>query len=124
MLVVFVCAGAIGAALAEGGCLTVSEPTATLEVGDDSGTLGPPILDASGVVDGASPLPSDAGTDASVDAASFDAAAPGHSTVGLVGGGTLSQSAHYTLIGATGPATAPVLQSPKYQLTGGMTAAK
>ena len=122
---VVVCTSA-GVALAASGCLSGDDTAAPLTTGLDSGLLPPPpVFDASGIVDGASPPP---GAEAGVDAASTDGSAPdgagGASTLGLVSGGTLSQSAHYTLIGATGPATAPVLQSPHYQLTGGMAVTK
>ncbi len=119
---VVVCTSA-GVALAASGCLSGDDTAAPpITLGFDSGTPGPPILDASGIVDGASPPPGpEAGTDASAtDASAPDATVGGASTLGIVGGGVLSQSTHYTLIGATGPATAPLLQSPKYQLTGGM----
>jgi hypothetical protein len=115
-----------GVALAASGCLSGDDTSAPLTPGLDSGLPPTPIFDASGVVEGASPP----GPEAGVDAAATDASAPdgatagGASTLGLVAGGVLSQSTHYTLIGATGPATAPVLQSPKYQLTGGMAATK
>jgi hypothetical protein len=120
---VVVCTSA-GVALAASGCLSGDDTAAPpITLGFDAST---PSFDASGVVDGASPPVPEAG----VDAAATDGAAPdgasagGASTLGLVGGGVLSQSTHYTLIGATGPATAPILQSPKYQLTGGMAVTK
>jgi hypothetical protein len=122
---VVVCTSA-GVALAASGCLSGDDTAAPpITLGFDAGTQVPPIVDASGV-DGTSPR----GPEAGVDAAATDGATPdgatagGASTLGLVGGGVLSQSAHYTLVGATGPATAPILQSPKYQLTGGMAVTK
>jgi hypothetical protein len=122
---VVVCTSA-GVALAASGCLSGDDTSGPpLTLGLDSGSPPPPILDASGIVDGATPPGPEAGVDAAVDGSAPDGAtAGGQSTVGMVGGGTLSQSTHYTLIGATGPATAPVLQSPKYQITGGMAVTK
>jgi hypothetical protein len=113
-------------ALAASGCLSGDDTSGPpLTPGLDSGLPPPPVLDASGIVDGASPPGTDAGIDAAVDASLPDGAtAGGQTSAGLVVGGTLSQSAHYTLIGTTGPATTPVLQSPKYQLTGGVAVTK
>jgi hypothetical protein len=119
---------ALGATLAASGCLSADDTSAQPGPGYDGGTTVTPLPDANVIVDSASPV-----VDASKDSAapSVDA---GHapdgavtaipSTIGLVGGGTLSRSANYTLVGATGPATAPPLQSPKFQLTGGVTVTK
>jgi hypothetical protein len=112
------------------GCLggdDTSVPLAPPGIGFDASfdVNVPVVLDASGVVDGASPPLADAALDGAeasshVDAGS-DAAATQGTQVGLVGGGTLSQSTHYVLVGTTAPATAPVLSSPHYQLVGGMS---
>jgi hypothetical protein len=117
------------------GCLSGNDsspnPGATPNL--DAGGPLTPVLDASGSVtppthDAALPPSDDAGEptdDAAtppIDAGPPDAGPQTASQVGLVGGGTLSRSAHYVLVGSTGPATAPVLNSSNYQLTGGMTA--
>jgi hypothetical protein len=83
----------------------------------DSGGSVTPTNDASSPSDDAGP-PVDGGSPTSPP----DAALPNGSQVGLVGGGTVSTSAHYTLVGSAGPARAPVLTSANYQLTGGLTA--
>ncbi len=127
-LLVVVCAS-LGAALGAIGCLSGDDTSATgttfvLDAGTPDTSV--PIVDASGVVDGANPPHPDAAPppDAAlpIDSSTpFDAGATS-SQLGLVGGGTLSRSPNYVLIGATGPATAPVLHSPKYQVVGGMAA--
>jgi hypothetical protein len=118
----------LGATLAASGCLSADDTSAQPSPGYDGGATITPIVDASVIVDGASPL-----VDAAKDSAlpnvdsgqTSDGSAAGNpSTIGLVGGGTLSRSPSYTLVGATGPATAPLLQSPKFQLTGGVTVTK
>jgi hypothetical protein len=129
--VAVVAVASIGLALGASGCLSddtsVPVPPAKDAASEDAGF---PVSDASGSVDGANPPPADAGTDAPVvdssvpiDAtppvdAGRDAFAP--SQLGLVAGGTVSQSPSYTMTGTTAPATAPVLRSPNYKIVGGM----
>jgi hypothetical protein len=131
-----VAAVSLGATLGAIGCLSSNSstpgpgPTPNLDAGGT--TLPPPVSDASGSVtptpDAAQPVNDDAGEPSDdagpppFDAGPPDATPPTTSQVGLVGGGTLSRSAHYALVGSTGPATAPVLKSSRYQLTGGMAA--
>jgi hypothetical protein len=130
-----VVAMALGGAAGAIGCLSSSNsspgPGTTPEL--DAGKSPTPVLDASGSVtpptpDAAPPVNDDAGVPSDdagpppFDAGPPDAAPATASQVGLVGGGTLSRSAHYVLVGSTGPATAPVLNSSSYQLTGGMAA--
>jgi hypothetical protein len=139
-----VCA-VLGVALGAMGCLSSSDatpPGITLDAGIPlpDGSLGP--SDASGQVDGtpgaqdaaadaldASP-PVDAGPDTSIPDAGVDAAdaapppdASGTTgSAGLVSAGTLGRSKSYGLNGTVGPASAPVMKSPKYRLVGGMAA--
>ncbi len=81
--------------------------------------------------DGGTPVSDDAGADSGAgDAGTLDAAAPRDggsprdaaipSQAGLVAGGTVGHSPRFKMTGTTGPATAPVLRSPRYQLVGGM----
>ena len=42
---------------------------------------------------------------------------------GLVVGGTVAHSPNFKMTATTGPASAPVLKSPRYQIVGGMTVA-
>jgi len=121
----------IGLAFGASGCLSddtsVPVPPAPDAAGEDAGY---PVSDASGSVDGASPPPADAGSDAPANDSSvpFDAAPPvdagrdgsGVSQLGLVAGGAVSQSTNYTMTATTGPATAPVLRSSHYTIVGGM----
>jgi hypothetical protein len=119
----------LGLATGAMGCL--SDDT-SLAPGRDAGTFdaGLPLFDASGSVDGANPPPVDAGIDAPVvDSAVPDATPPvdagkdaaGPSQAGLVAGGTVGHSTAYRMTVTTGPASAPVLKSPKYQLVGGVS---
>ena len=128
--------GAIGCLSGDDTIAPGGLPDAGLNLPDTS----VPVGDASGQVDGAgkdatpdvTPPPVDAGPDAAdagVDTgvdSGVDARAPDASGVtgaaGLVPGGSLSKSAGYVLNGTTGPASAPVLKSPKYRLVGGMAA--
>jgi hypothetical protein len=128
----------LGAAIGALGCLSSDNSSpgpggSVLHL--DAGNLLPPVVDASGSVtpptpDGAPSIGDDAGEPSddagplAFDAGPPDSGPPTGSQVGLVGGGTLSRSAHYVLVGSTGPATAPVLKSSSYQLTGGMAASK
>lgn len=119
----------LGAALYAIGCLSSSDTPATLPPRDagsldasippfDSGTsITPPGNDASSPSDDAG----DAGSPEDA-APPPDAGPPNGSQVGLVGGGSVSTSAHYTLVGSAGPTLAPVLESASYQLTGGLSA--
>lgn len=120
------CVVALGAALSAAGCLSSNETPEPVhkDAGSldaaippfDSGTVTPPGNDA------AVP-PDDAGTpDDATSPPPADAGPPNGSQVGLVGGGTVSSSAHYTLVGSAGPTRAPVLNSANYQLTGGLSA--
>jgi hypothetical protein len=133
-IAVIVC-GCIGLALGASGC--ISDDTSLPITGRDASAIDAafPTYDASGTVDGAGPgdATTDApGIDASVDSAVPDAApvdagdaavdASTMSQIGLVAGGTVGHSTSYTMTGTTGPATAPVLRSPSYQLVGGMSA--
>ena len=128
-LAVVVCA-ALGSALGAIGCLSDDTSLNPAQNGFDASfpDAGPPVFDASGSVDAnGNPLP-DAAPDAPFDAAA-DAAPPpdagndasGVSQFGLVAGGAIGHSTRYVLKGSTGPASAPVLQSPHYKLVGGMT---
>ncbi len=116
----------LGVALGALGCLGGDDTSVAPGIGFDASfdVNLPPVLDDAGN-DAPSP-PADAAPDASdaapivLDAGADAATTPG-SQVQLVGGGTLSQSTHYVLVGSTGPATAPVLHSTHYQLVGGMT---
>ncbi len=134
-----VVAVALASAAGAIGCLSSSDasggPSTKLNLdAGQPGIPGAPVLDASGSVtaptpDAAPPVNDDAGEPVNddaglqqVDAGPPDAGPQTASQVGLVGGGTLSRSAHYVLVGNTGPATAPVLHSSSYRLTGGMTA--
>lgn len=115
--------GALFAAAAANACLSddtavpKSAPGLTYDAGPGFPfDAGPPSEDA-----GADAGPTDSGSahDAGAIAdAGRDASVP--TQVGLVGGGTVGHSAHYTMTGTLGPATAPVLRSPKYQVVGGM----
>jgi hypothetical protein len=109
------------------GCL--SDDTSLTLTPKDAGAIDGsllPISDASGTVDGSNLPP----VDAAVDAPGVDSAAPppvdagkdaaGPSQAGLVAGGAVGHSPSYKMTGTTGPATAPVLKSPSYQLVGGM----
>jgi len=122
----------LGATVSVIGCLNSNDSTPVTSPSLDAGgnqEASVPVFDASGSVtptnDAAIPA-DDAGQpvvdSGPPDAAVADAGPPNGSQVGLVGGGTLSNSMHYTLVGSTGPAKAPVLNSTKYQLTGGMAA--
>jgi hypothetical protein len=125
-LVVVACA-TLGLAMGAIGCL--SDDTSLTLTPKDSGVFDgslTPIFDASGTVDGSNLPPADAAPDAPgadsappppVDAGK-DAAGP--SQAGLVAGGAVGHSPSYKMTGTTGPATAPVLKSPSYQLVGGM----
>jgi hypothetical protein len=112
------------------GCLSVD----TAPRVPDAGVLdaGLPGFDAGGAIDGAVPPAVDAGSDALMpidsgapsDAtppveAGYDAAAV--SQLGLVAGGAISRSGGYMMTATTGPATAPVLRSSRYQLVVGMS---
>jgi hypothetical protein len=127
-LAVVVCAS-LGVTLGATGCLSGDDTSANgTTINLDAGTpeTSAPVLDASGVVDGAPP-PVDAAPPLRDSAPPIDSSTPpdagaSSSQLGLVGGGTLSRSPNYVLIGSTGPATAPVLRSPKYQVVGGMAA--
>ncbi len=114
------------------GCLSSNDSPPGVLPSFDAGladTSAPPF-DASGAAPGPdASTPDDGGEDAAADAASPvvdagppDSGPPTGTQVGLVGGGIVSRSAHYVLVGSTGPATSPVLQSAKYRLTGGMAA--
>ena len=120
----------LGLATGATGCL--SDDTSLAPPGRDAGTFdaGLPVFDAGGSVDGANPPPVDAGSDAPVvDSAVPDATPPvdagrdaaGPSQASLVAGGTVGHSAAYKMTVTTGPASAPVLKSPKYQLVGGVS---
>jgi len=124
---VVVCAS-LGVALGAIGCLGGDDTAVNIAPTLDAGTpeTSTPVLDASGTVDGANPL-HDAAPPTQDGAPPVDSSAPPEagatsSQLGLVGGGVLSRSPNYTLVGSTGPATAPVLHSPKYQVVGGMAA--
>jgi hypothetical protein len=127
-LMVVVCAS-LGVTLGATGCLSGDDTSANgTTFNFDSGTpeASVPVFDASGAVDGASP-PVDGGQPVPDATPPTDSSAPPEagstsSQVGLVGGGTLSRSPHYVLVGSTGPATTPILRSPKYQVVGGMAA--
>ncbi len=124
-----------GLAVGASGCL--SDDTSLSPVPKDAGLFDagnlPPVFDASGSVDGTSPPPVDAGTDATLpDAAAPDAGTDAGtdagkeagvvpSQAGLVAGGAVGHSPSYTMTGTTGPATAPVLRSPHYKLVGGVS---
>jgi hypothetical protein len=131
----FTAVGLASLAVGASGCL--SDDTSLSPVPRDAGLFDagnlPPVFDASGSVDGTSPSPVDAGTDATVpDAGVPDAgtdagsdagkdAAVVPSQAGLVAGGAVGHSPGYKMTGTTGPATAPVLTSPKYKLVGGVS---
>jgi hypothetical protein len=117
---------ALGLALTMSGCLSddssLSNPTgphlldaSIPETGftyDASGSVSPPD-DAA--------IPPDAAPDAQ-PTPPVDAGHEGGITqIGLVTGSTLSRSAHYQMVGTSGPATAPLQKSPKYTLVGGMS---
>jgi hypothetical protein len=128
--------GCLGLALGASGC--ISDDTSLPIPGRDASALDAafPPDDASGMVDGAGP--GDAAVDAPALDASIDSSVPdatppadaadaavdatAMSQIGLVAGGTVGHSPTYTMTGTTGPATAPVLRSPHYQLVGGMSA--
>jgi hypothetical protein len=131
--VAVIACGCLGLALGASGC--ISDDTSLPVTGRDASTIDAafPADDASGTVDGAGP------GDAAIDAPALDAAidssvpdatppvdagvdATAMSQIGLVAGGTVGHSPTYTMTGTTGPATAPVLRSPHYQLVGGMSA--
>jgi hypothetical protein len=141
-----VCA-AIGVALTAVGCLSGSDgtpPGVTIDASIPLPDGGPGASDASGQVDGSlgpqdaapdvAPVdatpPVDAGADTSIPDAGIDAADTGPppdasgitGSATLVSGGTLSKSKGYGLNGTVGPASAPVMTSPKYRLVGGMAA--
>ena len=111
------CAGGL-LALGAMGCLGGDDTSAA---SFDSGLIpfdaAFPTFDAGPGDDDASELP-DSATDGSI---TVDAGPPPPTQVGLVAGGTSSRSPSYVLMGSTGPATAPVLRSPNYQLVGSMT---
>ena len=117
----------VGLAIDGLGCL--SDDTAVTVRAPDAGALdgSAGIVDGGGTGDGANSL-RDAGAEASpadgganADAASSDAGRDSHpSQVGLVSGGTVAHSPNYKMTITSGPAAAPVLRSPNYQLVGGM----
>jgi hypothetical protein len=124
--VVVMCA-CVGLALGASGCVsddTAIPVTPGIDAAIDSAFSA---SDASGTVDGA---PADAATDApEVDSSAPDAApvdagndATAMSQIGLVAGGAVGHSPSYTMTVTAGPATAPLLKSPHYQLAGGMSA--
>ena len=122
----------LGLATGAMGCL--SDDTSLAPPARDAGGFdaGLPTFDASGTVDGSNPPPVDAGIDAPVvdSAVPPDATPPppdagkdaaGPSQTSLVAGGAVGHSPGYKMPGTTGPATAPVLKSPNYQLVGGVS---
>ena len=114
-----VCAGGL---IASGvvGCLGGDDTSAA---SFDSGLIpfdaAFPTFDGGPGDDDASSLPDGATTPDG--AVVIDAGPPPPTQASLVSGGTSSRSPSYVLVGTTGPATAPVLRSPNYQLVGSMS---